>query len=113
MKLKLIKTKTESDNIKSFFFVSDERLSWQPGQYAYITLSDITKQFTIASSPTEDFVQITTNINTNSEFKQSINNLKIGDEIESRLHLVVFLDYNKACNFFLAGGLEYPLSFDD
>ena len=109
MKLNLIKVKSESSNTKSFFFTTDEKVDWQPGQYAYITLGEVTKQFTIASSPTENFIQVTTNINKFSGFKQELDSLKIGSLVESRLPFGSFT-FNYSTDptpnaLFLAGGI--------
>lgn len=109
MKLKLVKIKDEAANTKSFFFTPSENFTWQAGQYAYLTLGDITKQFTIASSPTEEFVQITTRIRKESEFKQLIDKVQIGEEIEARAPFGTFTmsNYNdQSTNYiFLAGGI--------
>lgn len=109
MFLKLVKKVTEAKDTKSFFFLPSEKFIWEPGQYAYITLGEITKQFTIASSPTEEFIQITTRIRENSEFKQKLDSLDIGDEIESRAPFGNFV-FNYTLNpapytLFLAGGI--------
>jgi ferredoxin-NADP reductase len=106
MLLKLIKKIDEATDTKSFYFEPDVMFSWEAGQYLYLTLEKITKQFTIASSPTEKLIQITTRIRKESEFKQKLDNLKIGDEIEARAPFGTFvLDKNITSNIFLAGGI--------
>ncbi len=108
MQLNLIKKQKEAKDTYSFYFSSSEKLTWIPGQYAYITLGNITKQFTIASSPTEEFVQITTRIRRESEFKQKLDSLIIGDEIEARAPFGSFVfNYSEAEShaLFLAGGI--------
>lgn len=109
MKLKLVKKQDEATGTKSFFFTADEKFTWQAGQYAYITLGEITKQFTIASSPTEEFVQVTTRIRKESVFKQKLNSLKIGEEIEARAPFGSFVLTNHyslvTSHLFLAGGI--------
>ncbi len=106
MFLKLVKEVIEAKDAKSFFFAPSEKFTWQPGQYAYITLGKITKQFTIANSPTEEFIQITTRIRKESEFKQNLDSLEIGSEIESRAPFGAFIiDKNITNNIFLAGGI--------
>lgn len=110
MLLNLIKKKIEAKDTKSFYFSSSEKLTWIPGQYAYITLGNITKQFTIASSPTEEFIQITTRIRKESEFKQKLNSLEIGNLVDARLPFGSFVlptNYQSRItnHLFLAGGI--------
>jgi ferredoxin-NADP reductase len=109
MNLKLVKKIIEAKNTKSFFFEKPKGLEFVAGQYSYLTLGKTTKQFTIASSPTEEFVQITTRIRRESEFKQNLDSLEIGSEIESRAPFGSFC-YNYSLNpvrytLFLAGGI--------
>ena len=109
MKLKLVKKQDEAVNTKSFFFTPSEKFTWQAGQYAYLTLGEMTKQFTIASSPTEEFIQITTRIRKESEFKQLLDKVQINEEIEARAPFGTFvLDDNSSIStnhVFLAGGI--------
>lgn len=109
MKLKLVKKVDEAKDTKSFFFIPNEKTAWQAGQYAYLTIGEITKQFTIASSPTENVIQITTRIREASEFKQNLDSLEIGGLVESRLPFGSFV-LNYTLNpvpytLFLAGGI--------
>lgn len=109
MKLTLVKKQEEAKNTYSFFFRSDIKLSWQAGQYLYLTLGETTKQFTISSSPTEEFIQVTTRIREESEFKQALNNVQIGEEVEARAPFGTFaLQSHESKNMghvFLAGGI--------
>lgn len=109
MKLKLIKKADEAKDTKSFFFIPNEKTTWQAGQYAYLTLGAITKQFTISSSPTEEFIQITTRIRKTSEFKQNLDKIEIGSEIEARSPFGSFVLTNHQSpitnHLFLAGGI--------
>lgn len=109
MKLKLVKKQDEAAGTKSFFFTPNEEFTWQAGQYTYLTLGEITKQFTIASSPTEEFVQITTRIRKESEFKQLLDKAQINEEIEARAPFGTFvLDDSSSIStnhVFLAGGI--------
>lgn len=110
MLFKLVKKRAEARDTKSFFFEPSEKFIWEPGQYAYLILGEITKQFTIASSPTEEFVQITTRIRKESKFKQLLDSLAIGTEIEARSPFgsFVFPIVNSSLltiNCFLAGGI--------
>lgn len=109
MKLKLIKKVLEAKHTYSFYFSSNEKLAWIPGQYLYLTIGEITEDFTIASSPTEKLVQITTRIRKESEFKQKLISLEIGSLVEARAPFGSFC-YNYSLNpvpytLFLAGGI--------
>ncbi|MEK7536364.1 MAG: FAD-dependent oxidoreductase [Patescibacteria group bacterium] len=110
MKLTLVKKMDETKDTKSFFFTANEKLSWQAGQYLYLTLDGITKQFTIASSPTEKFIQVTTRIRKESKFKKLLNKLQIGSTIKARgpFGSFVFPIINSSLltiNCFIAGGI--------
>ena len=99
MLLKLVKKVNESKDTKSFFFNKPDGFNFQAGQYLYLTLDGITKQFTIASSPTEKLIQITTRIRKESEFKQMLNSLEIGSEIEARAPFGLFtIPANSICS---------------
>jgi ferredoxin-NADP reductase len=89
MLLSLISKKNEPGNVVTFRFKADKPLVWQAGQYMQYTLSHespddegVNRWFTIASAPYEGEVQITTRI-TESTFKQTLNNLEIGSNIEA------------------------------
>lgn len=109
MLFKLVKKQAEAKDTVSFFFLPSEKFTWQAGQYAYITLGGITKQFTIASSPTEELIQVTTRIRKESVFKQALDSLKIGEEIEARAPFGSFVLTNHysldTSHLFLAGGI--------
>lgn len=91
MKLKLLKKVAEAKGTKSFFFQPDGEINWLPGQYFYHTLPKLkypdskgaTRHFTISSSPTEGkLIRLTTRVRNDSGFKQSLDELEIGTEIE-------------------------------
>lgn len=96
MKLTLVKKQEEARGTVSFFWESDRPIVWRPGQYLYFTLDlpsdaeNLGKQshgsnvrhFTIASSPTEETIQLTTRIRDDSLYKQTLNKLEIGAIIE-------------------------------
>lgn len=110
MKLRLVKKQNKAKGTKSFFFDPNEKNIWKPGQYLYLTLGDITKQFTIASSPTEKYIQVTTRIRKESEFKQNLDSLEIGEEVEARSPFGSFIfpiinSSQLTLNCFLAGGI--------
>ncbi len=91
MKATLIKKFEEAKDTYSFFWQLSQKVQWLPGQYLYYTLPKLilpddrgpTRQFTIANSPTEgDYVQLATRIRQDSGFKQTLNQLEIGSEVE-------------------------------
>jgi ferredoxin-NADP reductase len=74
-------------DIYSFYFLAPLRFRYLPGQYLYMILphedadnDGSTRYFTIASSPSEDFVMITTR-RTKSSFKKALFALEQGTEI--------------------------------
>lgn len=87
MKLKFLRKQHEVGEVFSFYFTSEDLKNWLPGQYLNLTMPDIPpvyadRLFTIASAPHEDIIQITTIIGP-SPFKQKLNSLKKGDEVEA------------------------------
>lgn len=93
MRLKLIKKFTETPDVKSFFWETSDRIKWEPGQYFYYTLPNLsypdkrgeTRHFTISNSPTEKVLKLTTKFpNPTSGFKKTLDELPIGAEINGR-----------------------------
>lgn len=89
MKLKLLSTHREAGNAKTFVFKPEQPLTWQAGQFMHYHLpkpegsTDTMKRFfTIASPPHTGTPQITTRIS-DSQFKQALNVLKVGDSIQA------------------------------
>lgn len=87
-KIKLIKSYDEVDNIRTFVFETGGA-SWKPGQYQTYYLAQVEGDkaakehfFTIASAPSEGEIHISTRVST-SAFKQALNSLKPGEEIET------------------------------
>ncbi|MBM3253988.1 MAG: FAD-dependent oxidoreductase [Candidatus Omnitrophica bacterium] len=97
-------------NVKSFRFVRPEATVYKPGQYLFVTVrfldKEITKPLSISSSPTEkEFIEFTKKL-TNSDFSQTLNNMKIGKMIRVRFPLGGFTftgEYEKIA--FLSGGI--------
>lgn len=78
---------TEAGNAVSFIFEPQQPVEWQAGQYMTLTLPDMPpvnneRTFTISSAPYEKHLQVTTRI-TESAFKQRLNQLQPGDEVEA------------------------------
>jgi ferredoxin-NADP reductase len=87
MKLKLIGTKPEAGNVKSFIWQPEQPVEWIAGQFMHYSLKmpdgSINKHyFTVSSPPHTGTPQISTRIS-ESDFKQTLNSLKIGDFIEA------------------------------
>jgi len=83
-------THNEADNITTFYFKPEKPVHFTAGQFAEWTIkhphSDergVKRWFTISSSPTEEFVTITTKTagQKGSSFKRALWDLKPGDEI--------------------------------
>ncbi len=73
----------ETDRISSFQLQPEQMLKYQPGQWMYVRLNaNLKHHFTISSSPTEDFLQFTTMYREESEYKQTLFKLKVGDQID-------------------------------
>lgn len=119
MKIKLVKKVKEATDTYSFFFEPDQKFEWKAGQYMYLTIPNLkysdergdTRHFTISSSPTEgNLIRITTRIRAGSGFKKALNELEIGDQINSEGPNGLFIfDENVANkhknNIFFAGGI--------
>jgi ferredoxin-NADP reductase len=78
---------TESGNAVSFILEPEKPVDWEAGQYTSYELpglppSNDERTFTISSAPYEGHFQITTRI-TDSAFKQRLNTLEPGTEIEA------------------------------
>ncbi len=87
--LRFLGSRDEIGNIRTFVFEKPEE-AWVPGQYQVYVLKDVkgdddakTRYFTIASAPSENVVHISTRVS-GSDFKQALNGLKVGDEIETK-----------------------------
>jgi len=92
MKLTLVEHKVEEPNVESFIFKPAEALSWKAGQFLRYTLPHepvdergTSRWFTIASTPFEKVVQLTTRFSekNGSTFKKALRALQIGDEVEA------------------------------
>lgn len=115
MKLKLVDTHQETEDVKSFIFEPETPIQWQAGQFLYYTLphpeEDDRKDkrwFTNSAAPSENRVMITTRLTKDrgSSFKKALNDLKIGDEIEADPPEGDFtLDDTSKNYIFIAGGI--------
>lgn len=91
MKLKLLSTKVEQDDVHSFVFEPETPITWQPGQYMHYVLQHpqadtrgVERWFTISSAPFEGHIMLTTRLaGSGSSFKKALMALKEGDTVEA------------------------------
>ncbi len=80
----VIETIQRTPDIKSIRFTRPQGFNYLAGQYMFITLGSgsdqMTKHFTISSSPTEGFLEITKRL-TGHEFANALADLRIGDNV--------------------------------
>ena len=116
MKLKLVEKRKEAQGTKSFFFETEKDFDYLPGQYFYITVPKLkykdsrgaTRHFTLSSSPTEGkIIRITTRVRKESGFKQTLNELAVGTEIEGEGPEGTFVldEKEKGPQVMIAGGI--------
>ena len=90
--IKLIKLEKEANDTYTFKFAVPKNIKWTLGSYAHFVCSDLQngvnfkknllRELSIMSYPDENFIGFTTRIRQNpSEFKRTMLNLKLGDEI--------------------------------
>lgn len=85
-------SKDEAGNIRTFFFKPERPVHYTAGQFAEWTLKHakpdnrgVRRWFTISSSPTDEFVTITTKYagdDSSSSFKKALFSLQAGDEMQ-------------------------------
>lgn len=116
MKLKLVEKKDAAKGTVSMLFEPEREIKWLPGQFFYWTLPKLThddpkgatRHFTLYLSPTESkLVGLTTRIREESGYKQTLNELKVGDEIQGEGPEGTFVldEYEKGEHVLLAGGI--------
>ena len=118
MRLKLVKKIKEAKGTMSFFWEPEREIQWFPGQYFYYTLPKLkfedsrgpTRQFTIASSPTEgQILRLTTKFPEEmSGFKKTLLTFNTGDIVEGEgpSGMLKFNEDEKdKVHIFLAGGV--------
>jgi glycine betaine catabolism B len=114
-KITLLKKENITPTISNFWFKPEKPLAFSPGQYLEYTLphknSDqrgIRRYFTIASSPTEKEILLTSRFSEHSSsFKNKLKNMNIGDTmISSYLAGDFVLDSDPRTKYlFIAGGV--------
>jgi len=116
VKLKLIDKKPEVPNVYSFIWQPDQPVSWEAGQYLHYILPHpqeddrgTARWFTISAAPFEKHIRLTTRFDTqrSSTFKQALQKLPIGDEIESDdgPKGTFVIQPNASRYYFIAGGI--------
>ncbi len=82
--IEVIETIQRTPDIKSIRFKRPQGFNYLAGQYMFITLrsgsDEMTKHFTISSSPTEDFLEVTKRL-TSHPFANALATLKAGDKV--------------------------------
>jgi len=109
----LLKTVQETSEIKSFYFdFGNGKFDYKPGQVLNIILDplrplELSREFSIASSPTENFILITMRMLAKSDFKSYLNSLSIGARILAEGPYGEFtLPEDATCPLaFIAGGI--------
>lgn len=109
MILKIKKIRLEANNYFSLILQKPDNFNFYPGQYLDIELpvkdkNDSTRAFTIASSPTENHLMITTKIGL-STFKKALAKLQPGDIIKSSHPVGTFTLDDSTPAYFIAGGI--------
>ena len=91
MKATFHHSEPEAPNIRTFYFVPQEPMQYTAGQYTRLTLDHthaddrgIRRWFTLSSSPTDEYLTITTKMTpkTGSTFKKALFKLKEGTEVD-------------------------------
>lgn len=116
MKLKLVDKRSEAKDTKSFFWKTEKKVVYLPGQFFYFTLPKLlyhdprgaTRHFTLSSSSTEGAtIRFTTKMRKDSGYKKTLGELEIGSHIAGEGPNGTFiLDENEpGPHVFLAGGI--------
>jgi ferredoxin-NADP reductase len=114
MQLKLLETRAEAADVKSFFFEPESPLTWKAGQYIHYKLPHpnpddrgIERYFSIASAPFEKRVMLTSRFaEKGSSFKRALASLPIGGRIEADPPEGDFIVDKVDCPLlFIAGGI--------
>lgn len=109
MILKILEKKLETDQVFSLILEKPANFNFYPGQYLDIELAiqnNVTSDriFTLSSSPTEDFLMITSKTGI-SNFKEVMSKLKPGDGISITHPIGTFILDESSPAVFLAGGI--------
>lgn len=114
MLAKIIKIKKIATNIYSYFLEPEKKLNFDPGFFIYIEIPEAKnsdprgslREFSIDSSPTENFISFTTIIPKKSSiFKKHLINKKEGDFLNLEKPMGVYSWPQKGPHLFIAGGI--------
>lgn len=108
MTAKIIEIVEETRDIRSLRLKPEKEMKYIAGQWMYVQLTpELKHHFTISSSPTEDFLQITTMLREESEYKRALEKLKAGDEVEVNGPFGSFVlnEKDTSPRLFIAGGI--------
>ncbi|WP_082232823.1 FAD-dependent oxidoreductase [Halobacillus massiliensis] len=110
--LQFLKKIQEADHVYTFIFKKEADLSWKAGQHGLFTithkkLKDSIRPFTVASSPTEGVVKITTKVSDEqpSEFKKALLELEEGMTITMSGPVGSFYIKKNSPTLLMAGGI--------
>lgn len=78
---KLISKEEVAKGTLHIVFETEQPVSFKPGQYFFVNLPIGKKQFSINNTPNQNILSLTTRL-TGSDFKNALNSLPIGSEIE-------------------------------
>lgn len=109
MQLRVISKKLELNDVFSLILEKPKDFNFYPGQYLDIELpvqdrNGNTRAYTISSSPTEDFLMITTKKGV-SQFKKALEESKKGDSITTSHPAGTFTLDESTPAVFIAGGI--------
>lgn len=110
--LTLIEKRHEYDDVYSFFFKPERRVDFKAGMYAHVRIPNgeeghKTREFSIASAPSEENVLFSAHIWEGSPYKRKLGALEVGDTIEIfKLRGIAVLPEDKGTEVVLiAGGI--------
>jgi len=109
--LAFLKSYKESDGVYTFLFEIEKDLTWHAGQHGLFTITHrkikkATRPLTVASTPAENVVKITTAISDKpSEFKTALLELEEGMKIRMNGPVGSFYLKDNSPALFIAGGI--------
>lgn len=109
--LPLLESYKESEDVYTFLFEKENDLTWKAGQHGLFSIThkkvkNPTRPFSIASSPSENFVKITMRISDEpSEFKKAMLELKEGMKVSMAGPVGSFYLKEASPTILIAGGI--------
>ena len=103
----VIETKKETPDVKTIKLEKPQSFDYKPGQYMMMELEtgdeDNIKPFSLASSPTEKALMISTKIS-QSNFKKKFDSLKVNDIVKLKGPMGIFVLNESAKNIMMLSG---------